>query len=499
MYLKKNLKKKLCINLCSCLICFGSFMVNYSVVNANSSNIPKREISPLIVNTPIPVSSINSNSNSNTNAITNTNTINTADKNAAENDLKSVIINWHEIPNAVRYELKIKNADTKQTVFTKYDIYASGYQLDNGEVDLSQKLIWQVRGLDYNKVPVSDYTDLKWLTKGRTYADNWQEKISEKQTLDSEDIATSKIEYTTYLVKNNADLSPLKLTTHFSEMDYMPIYPVYSWVPTKNADYYKIDVFKENPDGEAEPIETLKTSPTMDYYDNKAYTQAGKYYFNVQAYDNSNNKIAQSANSYFTVKTDNVNIAALGDSITHGGGAISTPPSATLYNWETYADVPILNIGFSGNLTSNMVNRFDNDVLPFSPKLLVIMGGVNDIRTGIKANTVIDNLKKINEKCLQHNIVPVFLTVTPINPPKMVNNGKIEKPSSSWQQERIKINDWVKAQPFYVDIADAMADERGFLKDELTTDGLHPDYEGKKHIGEAVGDYLRLYFPYLTE
>ena len=81
----------------------------------------------------------------------------------------------------------------------------------------------------------------------------------------------------------------------------------------------------------------------------------------------------------------------------------------------------------------------------------------------------------------------------------MVNNGKIEKPSSSWQQERIKINDWVKAQPFYVDIADAMEDERGFLKDELTTDGLHPDYEGKKHIGEAVGDYLRLYFPYLTE
>lgn len=67
-------------------------------------------------------------------------------------------------------------------------------------------------------------------------------------------------------------------------------------------------------------------------------------------------------------------MAALGDSITHGGGAVSTPPSATLYNWETYANLPVLNIGFSGNLTSNMLNRFDNDVLSFNPKILVVMG-----------------------------------------------------------------------------------------------------------------------------
>lgn len=34
-----------------------------------------------------------------------------------------------------------------------------------------------------------------------------------------------------------------KITTHFDKMDYMPVYPVYSWVPVKNADHYKIDVF----------------------------------------------------------------------------------------------------------------------------------------------------------------------------------------------------------------------------------------------------------------
>ena len=50
-------------------------------------------------------------------------------------------------------------------------------------------------------------------------------------------------EYATYLVAKDVEISPLKITTHFDKMDYMPVYPVYSWVPVKNADHYKIDVF----------------------------------------------------------------------------------------------------------------------------------------------------------------------------------------------------------------------------------------------------------------
>ena len=38
-------------------------------------------------------------------------------------------------------------------------------------------------------------------------------------------------------------------------------------------------------------------------------------------------------------------------------------------------------------------------------------------------------------------------------------------------------------------------DEQGYLADNMTLDGLHPDFEGKKHIGELVGDYLRANFP----
>lgn len=417
-------------------------------------------------------------------------TINQTENKIENMQLKSAILNWPEIPNAVMYELIVKDIDTQEVLFTKYNIYAAGYQLDNNEVDLSQNLKWQVRGLDENKVPVSDYTRPRLLHKGEVYNLNWQNKGDEYK---SEDFSIRT--YNTYLIEKDVEISPLKITTHFDKMDYMPVYPVYSWVPVKNTDHYNIDVFfVPNHDfNKIEKVATYTCPQGMDYYDNKAYTKKGLYFFNVQAYDKENNKIAESKNSYFTVKQEGIKVAALGDSITHGGGAVSTPPSATLYNWETYANLPVLNIGFSGNLTSDMLNRFDRDVLPFNPKILVIMGGVNDIRTGVKAKTVIDNLNKIKQKCQQNSIIPVFLTVTSVNPPRMKSVINLDI-SEGWDKERLKINEWIENQPHHIDVASGLMDENGYLADNMTTDGLHPDYEGKKHIGELVGDYLRVNF-----
>lgn len=408
--------------------------------------------------------------------------------------LKSVILNWQEIPDAAMYELVVKNADTGEKIFSKYDVYAAGYQLDNSEADLRNNLIWQVRGLNINKVPISDYSEPKAVKQGTDFGVGWQTVKDHSYDYSG----FSKMDEANYLIGKNVSISPLKLTTHFAEMAYMPVYPVYSWIPVKNTDHYNIDVFKvkDNNFSNIQKIASYTSPQNMDYYDDRAYTDKGLYFFNIQAYDKDNQKIAESENSYFTVQTDNVKVAALGDSITHGGGAVSTPPSSTLYNWETYAGLPVVNIGFSGNLTADMLKRFDRDVLAFKPKILVIMGGVNDIRTGVKADTVIGNLKAIKEKCRQNSIIPVFLTVTSVNPPKMKSVAKLDI-AGGWQKQRDSVNKWIKTQDYYVDVAENMTDERGFLADNLTTDGLHPDYEGKKHIGEAVGDYLRLNFEYM--
>lgn len=36
-----------------------------------------------------------------------------------------------------------------------------------------------------------------------------------------------------------------------------------------------------------------------------------------------------------------------------------------------------------------------------------------------------------------------------------------------------------RKQPYHVDVASGLMDEQGYLADNMTTDGLHPDFEGK--------------------
>ena len=144
-----------------------------------------------------------------------------------------------------------------------------------------------------------------------------------------------------------------------------------------------------------------------------------------------------------------------------------------------------------------MIERFENDVLPFQPKILVIMGGVNDIRIGLTADEVIKNLKTLRDKCLEKNIVPVFCTLTPMNEEIMAKRGIPFK--NSWKVERQKINEWIMQDEFSINILERLEDENGELRAELTPDGLHPALFGKMYIGKAVEKALaENYFNFIT-
>ncbi len=71
----------------------------------------------------------------------------------------------------------------------------------------------------------------------------------------------------------------------------------------------------------------------------------------------------------------------------------------------------------------------------------------------------------------------------------------VEDPVDSWKYQQQVLNQWIKQQTYHVDVTPALTDANGQLKAELTTDGLHPDADGKRIIGEAIGDYLLKTFP----
>ena len=73
----------------------------------------------------------------------------------------------------------------------------------------------------------------------------------------------------------------------------------------------------------------------------------------------------------------------------------------------------------------------------------------------------------------------------------MAKVWEIEAAAWSWKTEQRAINEWIMTQPYAVDVATPLTDADGELKEEMTTDGLHPDAEAKKIIGETIGKYLK--------
>ena len=381
-----------------------------------------------------------------------------------EAQLSSVLLHWQPVPAAVRYAVRVLRADAHEqmkTLDTMNRVYTTGLHVPLASYGGADGLYWTVQPLDYDGAPIA--------------AESTPRPI----------------------VGETADPAAPVLTAQFGEMPYAPLYPVYAWIPLSGQQHHEVEVYRRA-GGRDIYLHTLQAGE-YDVYDDEAFTVPGEYFYRVRGTTGAGTPISEwSENGTFTV-ADRTPIAALGDSITHGGGAITVPPSYTLYDWESYCSVPVKNLGHSGDTTAAMLARFERDVLPFSPRVLIIMGGVNDYRVGIYGAETVRNLAALREKCRAHGITPIFLTVTPIRPAMMTARMTIQTPPSDWWAHRDYINNWVMQQEYSLDVSSVLADADGELEAGYTTDGLHPDLMGKKYIGQTIDTYLRTHFAYVAQ
>ncbi len=169
--------------------------------------------------------------------------------------------------------------------------------------------------------------------------------------------------------------------------------------------------------------------------------------------------------------------AALGDSITYGF------PFSTSMSWvavvEEREGVTIINCGMCGDITANMVYRFDYDVLPHRPDYLIILGGANDAYSGIAAEKVAGNIEKICSKSRMENIEPVIGLPTP------VAEYYIERVLKSYRSlmKAIARDNGYRVIDFYSALLDPAT---GGPAAGLTVDGVHPSIEGYERMAEAV-------------
>lgn len=148
---------------------------------------------------------------------------------------------------------------------------------------------------------------------------------------------------------------------------------------------------------------------------------------------------------------------------------------------------PYINRGISGQTTPQMLVRFRPDVIALKAQVVVILGGTNDIAGNSGSMTlesIEGNLASMFELARANGIRVVIASVLPVSDYAKTRDGKpINQTTRRPPEKIISLNEWLKKHAAqhglsYLDYFSAMVDEKGFLKEELSNDGLHPNDKG---------------------
>ena len=147
---------------------------------------------------------------------------------------------------------------------------------------------------------------------------------------------------------------------------------------------------------------------------------------------------------------------------------------------------PYIDRGISGQTTPQMLIRFRPDVIDLRPKVVVLLAGTNDLagNTGPTTIQAIEgNLMSMAELATANGIRVVFASVLPVSDYEMRDGKPIVQTVRRPPAQIIELNQWLKEYAAahhytYLDYFSAMVDDKGFLKNELSDDGLHPNAQG---------------------
>lgn len=191
----------------------------------------------------------------------------------------------------------------------------------------------------------------------------------------------------------------------------------------------------------------------------------------IQAQDWPNLKRYQKENEALKpIKPNEQRIVFMGNSITEGWKTINPK----FFENKTY-----INRGIGGQTTPQMLLRFRQDVVNLSPTAVVILAGINDIAGNTGPSTIemiMNNIITMAEIAKANNIKVVLCSVLPAYDFPW-------RPGLEPAEKVIKLNTLLKAYAkkhhlVYVDYFSEMVNENKGLKDELGSDGIHPNAKG---------------------
>lgn len=381
---------------------------------------------------------------------------------------KLILLTWQEDPESVRYEVEIfrglpenldRNSPVENHLYDNQRIYTNQVLVDLAAFPPGEApLYWRVRPIDANWQGMGPFS------------------------------SPMEVRSTMKPVSRNAPYPHVYHPGNGSTL----LYPVYSYAGNPGAASYEVEVtdrYPENPDGTAPSQYRVfsKTTTLSNVYDDNP--RIGTFYWRVRGMDENGNPLGiwSLPEKVRTNPEEHFEVGIFGDSITQGGGHLYHSPADMAYSYVTYLDFPAVNMGRSGDTTEMMEDRFDRDVLPFHVKYLLIMGGINDLRMGADPQKVIGHLEAIRKKCEEHHIVPILLTIVPINP-ENIQKYYGDVTYSGWKESVDTVNSWIRTQT-HIDTAAPFADY-SVMPGELAMDGIHGDWNAKQMIAGEINRHM---------
>ncbi|MDV4149529.1 GDSL-type esterase/lipase family protein [Clostridium sp. AL.422] len=191
------------------------------------------------------------------------------------------------------------------------------------------------------------------------------------------------------------------------------------------------------------------------------------------------------------------NFIFIGDSLTFGYGVNKNKCWIEILRdsiLSSSINLNIINKGINGNTTTDMLNRFTEDVIKLNPYTVFIMGGTNDLLSNRHLSLILDNIElMIKEAQTKTNNIIIGI------PPRIVKEDayRLFMPSSTYdycentlpilRDKLIKLCESYKVK--YIDFYNLTAN---LNQKEIYLDGIHLNENGHKILFESFIKMLDL-------
>lgn len=146
---------------------------------------------------------------------------------------------------------------------------------------------------------------------------------------------------------------------------------------------------------------------------------------------------------------------------------------------------PVINHGISSETTQGLKKRIGVEIMS-NPKSIFIQIGINDLSNQLEISEIIDNYKEILRAVKSNKIIEncFVISLYPIG-----ESRNLDKQYIDIFNKKLKLN-CKQMGCNYIDVFQHLINQKGYLNDQFSNDGLHLNDKGQNILAESINNVL---------